>query len=344
MRRQSASTGCPEWPIITLVLLLAYTLAACGSPQPTAPPAAPPSSVRIQLGWVHEFSSAGFYAAEKNGHFAEHNLTATLAAGGFDSNGYIDPIALVTSGGADFGVTSAASLIQARAAGQQVVGIAAIFQRSPAAIITLDSSGIKRPQDLIGRRVAVADSGAGPYSFLLTLQRIDPASVHTVPRTSFGIEPLAKGEVDAMYAWVINEGVQLREAGQTPTILLLSDYGIETYDLVLFTSERMITDNPDLVARVLQASLQGWQDVIADPAQAAQLTLMYDPALELAGQQRRLEAALPLLLPAGGRLGTMQPEVWQTTQQVLLDEHALDAPIDLSQVYTQEFLDTPSSN
>jgi NitT/TauT family transport system substrate-binding protein len=141
-----------------------------------------------------------------------------------------------------------------------------------------------------------------------------------------------------MYAWVINEGVQLREAGHDPAIVLLSDYGVETYDLVLFTTERMIAEHPDVVTRLLRASLQGWQDTVANPGQAATLTLAYDEKLNLDGQRRRIEAALPLVSPAGGHLGAMDSAVWQTTQKVLLDQKVLAQPIDLNRAYTQTFL------
>jgi NitT/TauT family transport system substrate-binding protein len=320
-------------------MLTTIALAACAASRPAATPAEPPTSISVQLGWVHEYSSAGFYAAEKNGHFAEQNLAVRLVPGGFGAAGYIDAVAQVTSGATDFGVASATNLIQARAAGQPLVGIASIFQRSPAAIIALASTGIQRPQDLVGRRVAVADSALGPYTLLLKSQHIDPASVKTIPRTSFGIDPLVNGEVDAMYAWVINEGVQLREAGQIPTVVLLSDYGVETYDLVLFTTERMIAEHPDVVTRLLRASLQGWEDTVTNPAEAAQLTLAYDNKLNLDAQRRRLEATLPLLKPAGSHLGAMESAAWQTTQQVLLDQKILKQPIDLTHAYTQTFLD-----
>jgi NitT/TauT family transport system substrate-binding protein len=344
MRRRTTLLGHRQWVIIALFMLATIALAACDASRPAATPAEPPTSVSVQLGWVHEYSSAGFYAAEKNGHFAEQNLAVRLAPGGFGPQGYIDAVAQVTSGATDFGVASATNLIQARAAGQPVVGIASLFQRSPAAIIALESTGILRPQDLVGRRVAVADSALGPYTLLLKSQHIDPASVKTVPRTSFGIDPLVNGEVDAMYAWVINEGVQLREADHLPTMVLLSDYGVETYDLVLFTTERMIADHPDVVTRLLRASLEGWQDAIANPAQATQLTLTYDDKLNLDAQRRRLEATLPLLKPAGSHLGAMEAAVWQTTQQVLLDQNILTQPIDLERVYTQTFLNAVATN
>jgi NitT/TauT family transport system substrate-binding protein len=215
---------------IALLIVAAMVMGACGTGAPSATTAAPKTPVSIQLAWTHEYSSASFYAAEKNGHFAAQNLDVRLEAGGFGASGYIEPIAQVVSGTVDFGVTGAAGIIQARAEGKPVVAIATILQRSPLAIFSLAKSGIHRPQDLVGRRVAVADGGAAQlYNTLLKSQHIDPATVKTVPRTSFGIDPLAKGEVDAMVAWVINEGVQLDEAGLKTNVMLLSDYGVDSY-------------------------------------------------------------------------------------------------------------------
>ena len=101
-----------------------------------------------------------------------------LDAGGFGAAGYINPIDQVISGTVDFGVTDAASIIQARAAGVPIVGVAALFQRSPLALIALEKTGIKRPQDLVGRNVSVADGGARQlYDTLLSAQKIDPSAV-----------------------------------------------------------------------------------------------------------------------------------------------------------------------
>src|SRR5258706_1766347 len=153
---------------MALLIVMAIVVSACGTGAPSAAIAVPKTPVSIHLAWTHEYSSASFYAAEKNGHFAAQNLDVRLDVGGFSSKGYIDPIAQVVNGTVDFGVTGATAIIQARAQGQPVVGIATILQRSPLAILSLANSGIRRPQDLIGRRVAVADGGASQlYSLLL---------------------------------------------------------------------------------------------------------------------------------------------------------------------------------
>ena len=72
-----------------------------------------------------------------------------------------------------------------------------------------------------------------------------------------------------MVAWVINEGVQLDEAGLKTNVMLMSDYGVDSYELVLFTTEKMIAEHPDTAKHLVQAIVQGMQDVISNPEQAA---------------------------------------------------------------------------
>src|SRR5690242_17460596 len=82
MRRRPVLVSRQWWLTLTLALLTAALLAACAQSNSATAPATPRTPVNIQLGWVHEYSSSGFYAAEKNGHFAEQNIAATLTAGG----------------------------------------------------------------------------------------------------------------------------------------------------------------------------------------------------------------------------------------------------------------------
>lgn len=313
-------------------------LAGCGG-APAAPTVAP-AEVSLQMSWTHEYSSALFYAAEKNGHFAAQGLRVSLVEGGFGAQGYIQPIDEVVAGTATFGLASAASLIEARAQGKPVVAVASVLQRSPLAIISLSEQAVVRPVDLIGRTVSVADGGARQmYQMMLASQGIDESQVTALPRTSFGIDPLLSGEIDSLVAWVINEGVQVREAGREPTFILASDYGVDTYDFVIFTTEQMLSQHPDQVEGFLRAVIQGAADVIADPEQGAAYAVAYNPKLDQAGQEQRLLATIPLMNPSGTRLGEMRADIWEFTQQMLIDGGTIAAPIDLSKVYTLTLLD-----
>jgi hypothetical protein len=86
------------------------------------------------------------------------------------------------------------------------------------------------------------------------------------------------------------------------------------------------------------------QDVIDDPDQAANLALTYDNKLNLDDQRQHLQVMLPLLSPPGARPGMMQPDVWELTHQMMLDQNVLVQPIDLDQVYTTRFLDAVARN
>lgn len=143
-----------------------------------------------------------------------------------------------------------------------------------------------------------------------------------------------------MFAWLVNESVTLREEeGYEANLIVLSDYGIDTYVNVLFTTEKMIAEQPELVEGFLHAFILGLQDLINNPNKMVELVLFYDDTLDLAGERRRLQASLPLINPANSRLGQMTPEIWQATQQVLLNQGILDEPIDLEAAYSTTFLD-----
>lgn len=299
-------------------------------------------TVRLQLGWVHEYSAAGFYMAGTNGHYADANLNVELSEGGFGEAGYIDPMASLLNGESDFANSDILTLMQARAEGQPLVAIGSINQRSPSSIISLAEANIRTPEDLIGKTVAVADGGARlGLEALLGSVGIDLAEVNIVPRTGFGVDELVNGDVDALGGWIINEGVLLEEAGLESNIIVLSDYGVDTYNLLIVTTEDMIATNPDLVQRFLRATIQGHEDVVADPAKAAEVTVTFDPeTLDYEQQFNRVNAFLPLIKPAGGQVGVIVSEVFEYNHQMLLDAGVLEAPLDdLRAAYDLSFLE-----
>jgi NitT/TauT family transport system substrate-binding protein len=192
---------------------------------------------------------------------------------------------------------------------------------------------------LIGHTVAVSDGGARLlYNALLNTQGIDPTKVNTISRTDYGIDPLIQGKVDAIAGWIVNEGVQVHQAGYEPNIILLSDYGIESYTNVLFTTNQMVKDKSALVQRFVNATLQGVADVVSNPTQAIDYTLAYGKNLTRDDQTPRLNALLPLIAPVGSKPGAMDDATWKATYQMEVDQSFLSKPLDISTVYTLTFL------
>jgi NitT/TauT family transport system substrate-binding protein len=322
------------------IVLLALLITGCGAAAAPTPTPEPPTEITFQLSWTHEYSSSGFYMAEVNQHFANQNLKVTLEEGGFVGGAYIEPIDAVVSGNIQFGLSDATTILQARADGKPVVAIGTVLQRNPTAIIFLTSSNIQQPRDLIGKTVAAADGGARKLlETMLSNQNIPLADVNIISRTDFGIDPLLNGDVDALVGWIINEGVAVREAGSEPGFMLFNDYGIPNYATMIFTTEDMIANRPDLVERFLRATIAGFQDVIKDPEKATDVTLTYNDQLDRQQQLSRLQASLPLLQPARANIGLMDAATWDNIYRILRESQVLTVDVDVAQAYTTTFLD-----
>lgn len=326
--------------LVILFVLTALMTSGCNSTDQPAVAAASATPVTVQLAWAHSSEYSGFYVAEEKGFYTKENLSVT-----FNTLGDTSPIDLVVAGKADFGITSADNLLSARAKGSPVVAVATIFQRSPVAFISLAEKNITRPQDLIGKKVLVHFDGTTGlvYHALLASQRIDPAKVEGVPRTDFGNDPLLKGQVDVMDAFITNQPVQLAQAGHPVNAILASDYGIDIYANIIFTSESTIANKPELVERFLRATTQGIQSALQDPKGAVALAVARNSDLSSEAETESMNRSLPLLNPAGGRPGMMRPEDWEITHQILLDQGILDKPLDVKAAYNLSFLEKVST-
>jgi NitT/TauT family transport system substrate-binding protein len=318
-------------------LVLTIITAACGF-APTSTPA--PDTVNVQLSWIHTIEYAGFYQAVAKSYYATANLDTHLNTGGFDENGnFINPVQKVVDGEADFGIIDAQTLLLERAQGTPIVAIAAIYQRSPVAFVSLAEKNITSPEDLGGMTAAIELTTSGSlFRSLLTSKGIDPGSVNMVQRTDYSIAPLLDNQADIIDGWITNEAVILSKEGYEYNALLVSDYGIEAYANVIFAREDTIANKPDMVERFVRATLLGIQSAVDNPEEAAQLAVQYNAERDLEIETEAMLRSVPLLNPNGSVPGMMTAEAWQITYQILLDQKVLSEPLDVQSTYTLTFL------
>jgi NitT/TauT family transport system substrate-binding protein len=108
---------------------------------------------------------------------------------------------------------------------------------------------------------------------------------------------------------------------------------------VIFTTEKMIAEHPDVVERFLRATLHGIQGAMDDPKSAAQLAKQHDATLDLSEQTEAMFQAVPFLNPAGSRPGMMTDKTWATTQRMMHDQGLLKESLEPKTAYTLAFLD-----
>ena len=217
-----------------------------------------PRHVVLQLKWWHQFQFAGYYAARLQGFYEHEGLAVELREG----SPAVAVQSEVLAGRAQFGVSDAA-VLAGRLRGEPLVALAAIFQHSPYVLLTLRERGILRPSDLVRRRVMLSGSEAEvQLKALLTKEGVSVSAVDVLPH-SMTLEALIAGEVDAVSAYSTVEPAVLRAQGIEPHVIRASDYGIDFYDDILFTSSTLAERDPEMVDAFRRASLRGWEYAMA---------------------------------------------------------------------------------
>ena len=317
--------------LIVMVVFLAIALPAC---QTAAPKPRTLTPVTIQLSWTHQAQFAGFYAADQLGYYTDEGLAVTFIQGSPN----IVPVEIVNQKKTQFSVGAPEQIIQAREQGEKVRAVAVIYRRSPRVYITMAKSGITRPQDFVGMTIAVGKGGNLMLDTMMANLGIPPDQ-YTVVQSTSDMLPFYNGETQARAVFLNNEVITTRAAGYSINVIYPDDYGIHFYSDTLFTSDELIASNPDLVLRFTRATLKGWTWAVENAASVGAMVVKYNLAGDAGLENAKMIASLPLVNTGEDHIGWMIPEIWSGMAKILLQQGVLTAPLDVTQVYTMQFLE-----
>jgi PAS domain S-box-containing protein len=260
--------------------------------------------VRLQLKWQHQFQFAGYYAAQEQGFYKAAGLDVEIIPGRQDE----DTVQQVLQGKAEFGV-STTDLLPLREQGAPVVVLAVIFQHSPMAIMTLKKSGLQSIHDLAGCKF-MSEPGVSELYAYLNKEGISADKLTLVPY-SFNLKDLLDGKVDAVSTYVTDEPFELDKAGYEYMLYSPRAVGIDFYGDNLFTTERQLRRNPELVKAFRQASLKGWEYAMKHQEELVQL-IYSSYTRRHSVEHLRFEAGkmVPLLQTGLVEIGHMNPGRW----------------------------------
>jgi len=303
---------------------------------------AQPREVNLQLLWNHQFQFAGFYAADAQGFYEDEGLDVNIKHGGYNDSGKaVNPVEEVVFGRADFGITRSDLLLE-RMLGLPVVALAAIYQRSPFVLVTTTDSGIRRLED-IGQKpvMLVLPSGQGaPRRIdtetlaMLKQAGIDYRQLNNEP-PSWDYGDLTKGKTTLMPGYITDTPLYVKRTGGEPVVIDPLDYGIDFYGDVLFTSEHMLSSDPDVVERFRRASLRGWQYALDHPQVVINLILeKYYP--EAGSEMRELlsyeaQRTTELMQPDLIEVGYMSRERWRKIGQTFVELGLVSGTLELDE-------------
>lgn len=320
---------------LSQALLIVLLASSCGVLLGDQQTPAELTQIRLPMGYIPNVQYAPFYAGVEEGFFADEGLEIQ-----FDYSYETDGVALVGANELQFSLVSGEQVPIARAEGLPIVYVMAWYEQYPIAVIAKADQNLDTPQDLAGKRIALPGLFGANYVGLRALMGYAGLEEQDLVLESVGftqVEVLAADTSEVIVGYVANEPVQLAALGYDLDVLLVSDY----LDLVsngLITNQATLDEDPDLVRRMVSATLKSIQFAVEHPEEAYQHCFKYVEGLEEADQAVQMEVLeSSLALYQTDPYGYSHPQAWENMQEVLHNMGLMKGEIDLTKAYTNEF-------
>jgi NitT/TauT family transport system substrate-binding protein len=313
-------------------------LGACTGVPPSRNTVEPQDLTRIRLpmGYIPNVQFAPFYVATEKGYYRDAGIEIE-----FDYSFETDGVTLVGSNELQFAVVSGEQVLLARAQGLPIVYVMGWWQDYPVGVVALAEEGIRSPEDLAGKKIGLPGPFGASYIGLRALLNEASLEESDVTLDSIGfnqIEALVAGQDQAAVIYVNNEPIQLSAQGYEVDVIRVADY-VKLASNGLITNEQTIAENPELVRRLVQATLHGVAVSLSDPEEAFEICKKYVENLTQADEsvQKQILAASMDFWRAQ-ELGTSDLQSWENMQDVLLSMGLLAGPLDLNAAFTNDFV------
>lgn len=218
----------------------------------------------------------------------------------------IDPIKMVRSAQAHFGVASADRILRENEGGAELVIVGTATYKSPVVFLTKPKLNIQSPQDFVGRTIGIQPGTNTDLVFqALVREQNLPLNKLKVVDSGWGTQMFETGVVDVLGAFAYDEPITLRLKGYTlGKIIVPDDYGVHYVGTVYFTRKRLIDDHEDLVQTFVSLLVRGWTDALANPGAAMDLLAKRFESVRsnLAKERLSFEAGRPYFGGEGGHV------------------------------------------
>lgn len=236
---------------------------------------AAPLQGKIRLaGWSKPISEITNILAEpEKGFFKSHGVELAYLPGA----GGGDAIRNILSGQADVAFTDPGSFFMALDKGEKLVAIYDIYPQNVFNVVSLKSSGIRKPADLKGKKIGVYSLSSGTRQNLLVMLHqagLKESDVTIVVTGLLNFAPLMQGQVDATAATDTGLAVGLRKGIGEVNVMQVSEHLNMSSDMFV-VREEVLREKKDL----LKAFLKGYREsaawMIANPEEASVLASKY---------------------------------------------------------------------
>jgi NitT/TauT family transport system substrate-binding protein len=281
---------------------------------------------------------APWMIAQQQGYYADENIKVSFVSG----KGGVDVAKQIGAGNAVIGGAIGDTPIIVRANGIPVKAVAVLGAGSLTQLAVHDGGPIQSVKDMKGRTLTVMSYADTTYYSLLGSLKLAGLSKNDVdiqaagPAGVWQLFAAHKSEgMAAVPEWIVSA----EDAGAKVRIL----GGAEAFPSMaqaILASDDTIKNKPDLVKRLVRATLRGMMDIVKDPKAAAAVYVKAVPSF--AGKEAMIERVLTMYrdrvygqqkIP-----GEMDPKRLEAVQKFYVSEGIVDKPAPLADLYTNQFI------
>lgn len=285
--------------------------------------------------WYAQAEHGGFYQAVATGIYRKCGLDVQIRMGGPQVNG----MQILTSGQADFLLSYDLQVLKAVEQGVPVTTVGASMQVDPQGMMTHED--VRGLADLKTRTILVSTSGRTTWwPWLKGKYKLDESQSRVY---TFNLQPFFADARTAQQAYASSEPYSADKAGVKTHFFLFADDGYPPYGTTIVTMEKTVKERPDLVARFVRASMEGWKSYLADPAPAN--ALIKRDNVEMKDEQLAygLQKLKAFRMITGGDaatmgIGVMTDARWKRTRDFMVNAGLLNADVDWKRAYTTQFV------
>ena len=259
-------------------------------------PAQAQQKVRFALDWILQGPQATFLRAAESGCFAREKLDVVIDRG-FGSG---DTVTKVAAGNYDVGFADLNVVMEfnARSTGPKALAVFVMHDASSASVLTLASSGIAAPKDLIGKRIAAptGDASRRLFPILAKTAGLDPAAVIWQNISPELREPmLARGEVDAITGLTYTGIMSLVAVGVPADhirTLKYADYGADLYGHAVIVNPAFAAANGPAITSLIRCTAEAMREELVKPELTIAALKKRDPLVSEAIELERLKLSI----------------------------------------------------
>src|SRR5258708_4966270 len=248
-------------PIMNPILLLrALTIGLAAVVMATLPAGVRRTLDKSSFGTnrVTEADQVGFFQALADGTYRRIGLDAAIVPGGPNDNNRM----LLIAGKLDFFMAANTLMsLDAVANNVPVVTVAAMFQKDPEVFLHHPKWKVTKLEE--HKPLTLFVSKEGITSYFQWLKSEYGFNEEKVRPYTFNAQPFIADKQSAMQGYVTSEPFAVEKAAKfKPGVILLADYGFNTYSTLIETRRELVDKKPDLVQRFVDASAIGWYNYL----------------------------------------------------------------------------------